>query len=100
MTEVTSYFTPQWVSPHGDTIQDVIEERDWTLAQLSEALGYSPQFINQLLNGEAIITKDIALNLARVIGSTSKFWLNREAQYRFQLTNQKYQDHVNTQFAS
>ena len=100
MTEVTSYFTPQWVSPPGDTIQDVIEERDWTLAQLSEALGYSPQFINQLLNGEAIITKDIALNLARVIGSTSKFWLNREAQYRFQLTNQKYQDHVNTQFAS
>ena len=51
MTEVTSYFTPQWVSPPGDTIQDVIEERDWTLAQLSEALGYSPQFINQLLNG-------------------------------------------------
>ena len=100
MTEVTSYFTPQWVSPPGDTIQDVIEERDWTLAQLSEALGYSPQFINQLLNGEAIITKDIALNLARVIGSTSEFWLNREAQYRFQLTNQKYQDHVNTRFAS
>ena len=91
MTEVTSYFTPQWVSPPRDTIQDVIEERDWTLSQLSEALGYSTQFINQLLNGEAIITKDIALNLARVIGSTSEFWLNREAQYRLQLTNQKYQ---------
>ena len=100
MTEVTMYFTPQWVSPPGDTIQDVIEERDWNLDQLSEALGYSPQFINQLLNGEAIITKDIALNLARVIGSTSEFWLNREAQYRFQLTNQKYQDNVNTRFAS
>jgi HTH-type transcriptional regulator/antitoxin HigA len=83
MTEATSYFTPQWVSPPGDTIQDVIEERDWTLARLSKALGYSPQFINQLLNGEAIITKDIALNLGRVIGSTSEFWLNREAQYRF-----------------
>ncbi|MGL5032385.1 MAG: HigA family addiction module antitoxin [Microcystaceae cyanobacterium] len=100
MTKIANSFSPQWTSPPGDTIKDIIEERNWTVAQLSEALGYSPQFVNQLLNGQAAIAKETALNLARVLGSTPEFWLNREAQYRLQIVNQEHLDNVNTRFAS
>jgi HTH-type transcriptional regulator / antitoxin HigA len=36
MIETTRTFTPDWVSPPGDTIADILEERDWTQAQLAE----------------------------------------------------------------
>jgi HTH-type transcriptional regulator / antitoxin HigA len=82
MTETTRTFTPDWVSPPGDTIADVLEERDWTQVQLAERLGYTTKHISQLINGKAPINEETALKLERVLGSTTAFWLNREAQYR------------------
>nr|WP_323252942.1 HigA family addiction module antitoxin [Spirulina sp. CCNP1310] len=75
-------FSPDWVSPPGETIADLLEERDWTQAQLAERLGYTTKHISQLINGKAPITEDTALKLERVLGSNAVFWLNREAQYR------------------
>jgi len=82
MTEATRTFTPDWVSPPGDTIADLLEERDWTQAQLAERLGYSIKHISLLINGKAPINEETALKLERVLGSTAEFWLRYEAQYR------------------
>jgi len=85
MTEITHPFTPDWVSPPGDTIADLLEERDWTQAQLAERLGYTTKHVSQLINGKAPITEETAIKLERVLGSSAGFWLKREAQYRAQL---------------
>jgi HTH-type transcriptional regulator/antitoxin HigA len=96
MTELTHPFTPDWVSPPGDTILDLLEERDWTQAQLSERLGYTTKHISQLINGKAPIHEETALKLERVLGSTAGFWLNREAQYRAQLAKMEEQERLET----
>jgi HTH-type transcriptional regulator/antitoxin HigA len=85
MTEQDLSFTPEWVSPPGDTIMDAIEERDWTQAQLAERLGYTEKHVSLLINAKVPITEESAQKLSRVIGSTPEFWLRREAQYRSQL---------------
>lgn len=85
MTELTHPFTPDWVSPPGDTIANLLEERDWTQAQLADRLGYTKKHVSHLINGKAPITEETAIKLERVLGSTTGFWLNREAQYRAQL---------------
>lgn len=85
MTNTTLTFTPDWVSPPGDTIADLLEERDWTQAQLAERLGRSTKHVSLLINGKAPISEETALELERVLGSTAGFWLNREAQYRAHL---------------
>ncbi len=82
MIETTRTFTPDWVSPPGDTIADILEERDWTQVQLADRLGYTTKHISLLINGKAPINEETALKLERVLGSTTAFWLNREAQYR------------------
>jgi HTH-type transcriptional regulator/antitoxin HigA len=82
MIETTRPFTPDWVSPPGDTIADVLEERDWTQAELAERLGYTTKHISLLINGKAPINEETAMKLERVLGSTAAFWLKREAQYR------------------
>ncbi|GAB1542522.1 hypothetical protein NUACC21_51960 [Scytonema sp. NUACC21] len=82
MIETTRCFTPDWVSPPGDTIADLLEERDWTQALLAQLLGYTTKYISLLINGKEPINEEAALKLERVLGSTAVFWLNREAQYR------------------
>ncbi|MDJ0676424.1 MAG: HigA family addiction module antitoxin [Calothrix sp. MO_167.B42] len=82
MIKTTRPFTPDWVSPPGDTIADLLKERDWTQADLAKRLGYKTQHISQLINGKAPINQETALKLEQVLGSTAAFWLNREAQYR------------------
>ena len=79
---------PDWVSPPGETILDVLEERGWSQAELAERTGFTRKHVNQLIKGVASITEETALKLERVLGSTAGFWLNREAQYRESLARQ------------
>jgi HTH-type transcriptional regulator / antitoxin HigA len=85
MVDTLQSFNPDWASPPGDTIADLLEERDWTQAQLAERLGYTTKHVSQLINGKAPVTEETALKLERVLGTSAASWLNREAQYRTQL---------------
>ena len=84
MTEPNDGFRPDWASPPGDTIADLLEERGWSQAELSRHLGWTPRQVSQLLKGKAPVTEDVAQRLSEVLGSTVGFWLTREAQYRAQ----------------
>ncbi|MEQ8384184.1 MAG: helix-turn-helix domain-containing protein [Coleofasciculus sp. A1-SPW-01] len=89
MTEVLQPFMPDWISPPGDTIADLIEEREWSQVDLAKRLGYTTKHVSLLLNGKAPITEETALKLANVLGSNASFWLSREAQYRAKLAQQE-----------
>ena len=52
MTEVLQTFTPDWISPPGETIADLIEEREWTQLDLASRLGSSKKHVNQLISGK------------------------------------------------
>ncbi len=78
-------YAPDWVSPPGDTILDLVEERGWTQADLADRLGYSRKHVNQLVRGKASLSDDAALRLHRVLGGSVGFWLTREARYRERL---------------
>ena len=71
-----------WNSPPGHTIADLLEERNWTQTELAERLGVTRKHVSELLTGKAAISEANAIKLARVLGSTVGFWLNREAGYR------------------
>jgi HTH-type transcriptional regulator/antitoxin HigA len=67
------------VSPPGETILDILEERGWSQSELAERTGYTQSHIDQLIEGNASITEEIALKLERVLGGIAGFWLHREA---------------------
>ncbi len=84
MIEDQDNFSPDWQSPPGDTIADLMRERGWTSAQLAARLDLSVKNLNLLIDGEMTITNDLAFKLATVLGSSALFWLRREAAYRQQ----------------
>jgi len=85
MTNKMKNFSPDWISPPGDTISDILEDRDWTQEVFAKRMGNSTKHISHLITGKAPITQETALKLERVIGGTANFWLNREVQYREKL---------------
>lgn len=82
MNDLAAPYAPDWVSPPGETLLDIIEERDWTQAQLAERLGYTTKHVNQLIKGKVPLSEDAAIRLERVVGASVGFWLAREAKYR------------------
>jgi HTH-type transcriptional regulator / antitoxin HigA len=81
MVDIVRAFAPDWVSPPGSTVADLIEERGWTQQELAQRLGFTTKHISLLINGKAPVTEEIAVKLERVLGSTMRFWMTREAQY-------------------
>ena len=82
MTEQNAPFAPDWASPPGDTVADLIEERGLTPAEFAARMGYSAKYVNHLVQGKAALTEDAALRLEPVLGASADFWLTREARYR------------------
>ena len=85
MTDLDTPFTPDWVSPPGDTILDLIDERGWTQAALATRVGFSHKHVNRLVKGKVPLTEETALRLAPTLGTSTGFWLTREARYRERL---------------
>ena len=76
-------FNPDWYSPPGDSIEALIEEKEWTIEQLSESLMLSVEDTHKLISGELSLSESIAGRLAVVAPEFSKeFWLKREEIYR------------------
>lgn len=80
--ESLSEFSPDWIVTPGDVIADLLQEKGWTKAALAQRTGFTAKHINQLLKGDASITQETAVKLEKVLGSTVRFWLGLEAQYR------------------
>jgi HTH-type transcriptional regulator/antitoxin HigA len=80
--DISQPFEPDWVSPPGETVLDLAEERGWTQSELAQRLGYSEKHMSQLVNGKVPLSVDAALRLERVLGSSATFWLTREASYQ------------------
>lgn len=75
-------YCPDWVSPPGETLAEILEERGMTRSQFGEMLGWSVEDVEQVVEGKKMIDSEIALAFESVLGISSVFWLNREKNYR------------------
>ena len=82
MTENLDRFEPKWMSPPGDTILDILEEKNWTQSEFARRAGYTAKHVSQMIRGKAAITEDTALRLERFLGGSARFWLALEAEHR------------------
>lgn len=75
-------FRPNWVSPPGHTIRDLVAERfEGDDRLVAEKLGLTLDELSDLYEGQKRITFMIAGRLRDVFGISKKFWRNREKKY-------------------
>lgn len=89
MIEKTLVYAPSEVSPPGNTLRDLMDERALTQRELARRLGRPAQAINEILAGKKEITEDTAIELERVLQVPAQFWLVRESHYREYLARQR-----------
>jgi HTH-type transcriptional regulator / antitoxin HigA len=89
MVEALYRYTPEEVSPPGETLRDMMDERGISQVELARRLGRPAQAINEIVRGRKEITEDTALELERVLQVPARFWLARESRYREFLARQR-----------
>ena len=68
--------------PPGDVLAEWLDENDMTQTELAARLGRSVKHVNQVVNGVASLTSDVARELDTVTTIPAKFWLRMENTYR------------------
>ena len=63
MIELSAPFAPDWVSPPGESILDMAEDRGWSQTELAQRLGYTEKHVSQLINGKVPLSVDAAHRL-------------------------------------
>src|SRR5665213_2135837 len=75
-------YSPDDVSPPGETLKELLEERGVSQVDLALRMGRPQKTLSEIINGKAAITTSTALELELVLGVPAAFWLRREAVYR------------------
>jgi addiction module HigA family antidote len=92
-------YTPDYVSPPGETLEEILDEREMTQVELADRMGRPKKTISEIINGKAAITPETALQLERVLGIPASFWNNRERDYREALARKEEQERLSKQVA-
>lgn len=62
-------------------LEEFIEPTGMTQVDLAEKLGWTTTRLNELIKGKRGITAAAALDLADVLGTSPKLWMNLQATY-------------------
>lgn len=81
MTE-TGAFRPNWASAPGDTIADILDEKQMSLAAFSQRIGCSIDETRDLLAGRVAMSLGLARRLHAELGASVEFWMSRDFHYR------------------
>lgn len=80
------------LSPPGDTIQETIDAIGMSQAELAERMGRPKEKLNDIIKGREPVTLKTAILLDRVLGIPANFWIEREREYRLELSKIEQQE--------
>jgi plasmid maintenance system antidote protein VapI/Zn-dependent peptidase ImmA (M78 family) len=83
------------LSPPGDTIQETIDAMGMSQAELAERIGRPKEKLNGLIKGNEPLTLRTAVLLERVLGIPLEFWMEREREYRIELSKIEQKEFLN-----
>ena len=75
--------------PPGEVLAEEIEARGMTQRELAARLGRPAQVVNEIIRAKKAITPETAIELGNVLGTTARFWMNLESEYRMILARKR-----------
>lgn len=78
---IQNEYAPDYVSHPGETLEELLEERGITQAELAERTGRPRKTISEIISGKAAITPETAQQLELVLDVPARFWNNLQRDY-------------------
>jgi len=76
--------------PHpGEVLKELYLPEDLSVSEAAKKLGVSRQTLSAIINGRAGISADMALRLAKGLGTTADFWLRMQIKHDLWQAKQK-----------
>lgn len=72
-------------TPPGVTIKEQLNDRGMSQKEFAARMDLSEKHISKLINGDVILTQEVAMRLEMVLGLPAHFWNNLESIYREKL---------------
>jgi addiction module HigA family antidote len=88
MSKSTYKWIPDYAIPPGRLLEEYLEVRGYSQAELARRCGRSPGLISEIIAGKAPIELDTALQFEKVLGLSANVWENMESIYRLQLAKE------------
>lgn len=76
-----SKYDPDYISPPGETLREMLDVLCITQAELAERIGRRRPTVSNLVNGRMAISSHTAIQLERALGVPASFWLNRQRRF-------------------
>lgn len=86
MTANSQVFRPDWASSPGDTVLDILKERNISVEDFAQGIEHTQEQVNHIISGQAAITIATARKLEQFLGGSVEFWMARDYQYREDVT--------------
>jgi plasmid maintenance system antidote protein VapI len=80
--QVQNQYKPDYVTPPGETLQDTLDTLGIGKGDFAERMGLTERDVDNLMQGDVIITEEVANQLEQTTGVPATFWNNRERRYR------------------
>lgn len=80
-------FRPNWSSAPGETILDVLQDKNLSMSDFCRQAGLTTDAAKDLIAGQSTITIGVARKLSSVLGAPVQFWMSRDFQYREDVAN-------------
>lgn len=78
----------------GETLRDLIDERQMNQKELAIRTGFSEKHVSEVINEKAGITPRFADALECVFGVSAEFWMNRQTDYEVEVLRYEQADTV------
>ena len=78
----------------GETIKEVLEERQMNQEELAIRTGFSPKHVSEVVNGKKGISPSFAKSLEYVFGMPASFWINLQGIYDKEILEYKEQEEI------
>lgn len=78
----------------GETIKEVLEEKQMNQEELAIRTGFSPKHVSEVVNGKKGISPSFAKSLEYVLGIPASFWINLQGIYDKEMLEYKEQEEI------
>lgn len=72
-------------------LEEFLRPAEITQTEFAHRLGWTRTRLNELIKGKRGITADSALDLAHVLGTSAKLWMNLQATYDLDQASERRQ---------
>ncbi|MCR5416743.1 MAG: HigA family addiction module antidote protein [Pseudobutyrivibrio sp.] len=78
----------------GYYIKELVDDSGLTQEDFSKRLDTTPKNLSKIINGEQGLSRDMALKLSRMLGTTVEYWLNLQKKYDTKIAEFESQDEL------